>query len=210
MAAMCGLHNYQNSHIFVVFKTNNPYYRGFYASLLGLQTNSAAILHFRQLILAGGHLFLKLFQLASQKWLPKYQIGLEHLPTVPIFLEPWYRPWSSGNKNLIIRIQGIVFWQEDGSVWHLLLGNPCASYPAGGCLVSQRNGHLLGMSDTTLLGRLLIFLGIFSIPYPRLVRRSTVLLLLILLLLLLCHAQATPPPPPGFLNGVDWRSLFKD
>jgi hypothetical protein len=39
--------------------------------------------------LAGGHLFLKLFQLASQKWLPKSQIGWEHVPTVPIFLEPW-------------------------------------------------------------------------------------------------------------------------
>ena len=39
--------------------------------------------------MAGGHLFLKLFHLASQKWLPKSQIGWEHLPTVPIFLEPW-------------------------------------------------------------------------------------------------------------------------
>ena len=35
-----------------------------------------------------GHLFRKLFQLASQKWLPKSQIGWEHVPTVLTFLEP--------------------------------------------------------------------------------------------------------------------------
>ena len=39
--------------------------------------------------MAFGHIFLKLFQLASQKWLPKSRIGWEHVPTVPIFLEPW-------------------------------------------------------------------------------------------------------------------------
>ena len=39
-------------------------------------------------MLAGGHLFLKLFQLASQKWLPKYQIDWERVLTGPIFLEP--------------------------------------------------------------------------------------------------------------------------
>ena len=32
-------------------------------------------------------MFLKLFQLASQKWQPKSQIGWEYVPTVPIFLE---------------------------------------------------------------------------------------------------------------------------
>ena len=59
------------------FQNNYPYFRGFYAFFLGFQTNLAVILHFWQLILAGGHLFLKLFQLASQKWLPKSQNGWE-------------------------------------------------------------------------------------------------------------------------------------
>ena len=75
------------------FQTNYPYYRGFYASFVGFQTNLAGNLHFWQLILAFGHLFLKLFQLAIQKWLPKYQIGWEHVPTVPIFLEPCQWLW---------------------------------------------------------------------------------------------------------------------
>ena len=46
MPAMCGLQDYQKSLIFVV-STNYPYYRGFYASFLGFQTNLASILHFR-------------------------------------------------------------------------------------------------------------------------------------------------------------------
>ena len=73
------------THIFVVYKIVIPIIVVF---MHLLQTNLAGNLHFQQLIFAGRHLFLKLFQLASQKWLPKFQIGWEHVPTVPIFLEP--------------------------------------------------------------------------------------------------------------------------
>ena len=70
------------------FQTNYPLYHGFYAYFMGFQINLAGNLYFQQLILAVGHLFLKLFQLASQKWLPQSQIGWEYVPTGPIFMEP--------------------------------------------------------------------------------------------------------------------------
>ena len=77
----------KKSHIFVVFKLIIPITLVL-CIFYGFQTNLAGNLHFWWLILAGGHLFMNLFQLASQKLLPKSQIGWEHIPTVPIFLEP--------------------------------------------------------------------------------------------------------------------------
>ena len=53
------------------------------------KNNWAVYINFQWLILAGGHIFQKLDQLASQKWVPKSQIGWEHVPTVAIFLEPF-------------------------------------------------------------------------------------------------------------------------
>ena len=100
MAAMCGLQDYQKKPYSFSFQTNYPYYRGFYASFLGFYTNLAVILHFRELILAGGHVYMKLFLLASQKWLPKSEIGWEHVPTVPIFLDPcWPVPNLAGQAE---------------------------------------------------------------------------------------------------------------
>ena len=60
MAAMCGLQDYKkNPHIFVVLKLIIP------------------------ITVVFMHLFWAL------RLLPKSQIGWEHFPTVPIFLEPW-------------------------------------------------------------------------------------------------------------------------
>ena len=96
MAATCGVQDYKKNPYICSFQTNY----GFYASFWGFQTNLAGNLHFRQLILAGGHLFLKLFQLASQKWLPKSQIGWENVPTLPIFLEPLSQLYDSATVRL--------------------------------------------------------------------------------------------------------------
>ena len=87
---MRGLQNYQKCHLFVFFKLIIHITVVFMDFFLGFYTNLAGNLHFRYLILAGGHLFLKILQLASQKWLPKSKIGWELVPIVPTFLEPCY------------------------------------------------------------------------------------------------------------------------
>ena len=93
-------------HIFS-FQTNYSYYQGFYASYLDFYTNLAGNLHFNLLILAGGHLFLKLFQLASQTWLLKSQIVWEQVPTIPIFLEPCSGVPSGFARRNSVRFRGI-------------------------------------------------------------------------------------------------------
>ena len=87
MAAMCGHQDYKKKHIVVVFKIIIPinvvFMHIFWAFIPIWLAFTIWVPHF-----AGGHLFLKLFYLASQKWLPKSEIGWEHVPTVSIFLEP--------------------------------------------------------------------------------------------------------------------------